>query len=134
MSIVASPSRLGKASLVDECLTGTALTSPTVQKPQSPDSEGGRVFKFAPRLLEPLKSKRVVRVVTHDLSKSDWRETVVDRDVEVERVGYKFGSVVTSARAPAAGCPLAPYNSMKRGSSTSEGGVAKRKRGGGETL
>ena len=42
MSIVASPPRLGKASLVDECLTGTALTSPTVQKPQSPDSEGGR--------------------------------------------------------------------------------------------
>ena len=67
----------------------------------------------APRLLTGLQAKRVVRVVTHDLSQPDWREKDgVETVLSLNRRGYEFGRVVPTP-APAAGGALKPANSPK---------------------
>ena len=77
--------------------------------------ENDKVFRdhHAPRLLTGLQAKRVVRVVTHDLSKSNWRENGVETRRGLNRIGYEFGRVVPTP-APAAGGALKPANSPTR--------------------
>ena len=76
--------------------------------------ENDKVFfrDHAPRLLTGLQAKRVVRVVTHDLSQPDWRENGVETVRGLDRIGYEFGRVVPTP-APAAGGALKPANSPK---------------------
>jgi len=77
--------------------------------------ENDKVFfrDHAPRLLTGLQAKRVVRVVTHDLSQPDWREKDgVETVRSLNRTGYEFGKVVPTP-APAAGGALKPANSSK---------------------
>jgi len=77
--------------------------------------ENDKVFRdhHAPRLLTGLQAKRVVRVVTHDLSQPDWRENGVETVRGLDRIGYEFGRVVPTP-APAAGGALRPTNSPKK--------------------
>ena len=77
--------------------------------------ENDKVFRdhHAPRLLTGLQAKRVVRIVTHDLSQPDWREKDGVESVRgLNRSGYEFGRVVPTP-APAAGGALKPANSPK---------------------
>ena len=77
--------------------------------------ENDKVFfrDHAPRLLTGLQAKRVVRVVTHDLSQPDWRENGVETVRGLDRVGYEFGHVFPTP-APAAGGALKSANSPKK--------------------
>ena len=77
--------------------------------------ENDKVFRddHAPRLLTGLQAKRVVRVVTHDLSQPDWRTNGVETVRSLNRIGYEFGRVVPTP-APAAGGVLKPANSPKK--------------------
>ena len=77
--------------------------------------ENDKVFRddHAPRLLTGLQAKRVVRVVTHDLSQPDWLEKDGVGTVRgLNRIGYEFGRVFPTP-APAAGGALKPANSPK---------------------
>ena len=77
--------------------------------------ENDKVFfgaGHARRLLAELSKPRQVRVVTHDLSQSDWRENGVVSERAFDRIGYKFGRVFPTP-VPAAGGALKPANSPK---------------------
>ena len=76
--------------------------------------ENDKVFRenHVQRLLTGLQAKRVVQVVTHDLSQPNWRENGVVSERAFDRIGYEFGRVVPTP-APAAGGALKPANSTK---------------------
>ena len=77
--------------------------------------ENDKVFfgaGHARRLLAELSQPRQVRVVTHDLSMSNWRENGVETVRGLDRIGYKFGRVFPTP-ATAAGGALKPANSPK---------------------